>query len=284
MRVAVLGMGAMGSRMAISLLRAGHSVIVWNRTAARTKPLIEQGATTAASPYEAAKGADIVLSVVRDNEASRRVWLSADDGALNAMSAEAIGMESSTLTPNWVRELSSAFAARGVPFLDAPVVGTRAQADAVTLIHLVGGDAATMVRAQPILSAIGNVAHHVGGAGSAAALKLLVNALVSIQVASISELLGAADRLGLDRKRAGEVIVEMPSCSASAKGVTMAMLARNFAPAFPVELVDKDLGYLASEVHADALPISSAARGVFERALAAGLANENMTAVAKLYD
>src|SRR3569833_2863789 len=132
MRVAVLGMGAMGSRMAISLLRAGHSVIVWNRTAARTQPLIGQGATTAASPYEAAKGADIVLSVVRDNEASRRVWLSADDGALKAMSAEAIGMESSTLTPNWVRELSSAFAARGVAFLDAQVVGTRAQAAAVT--------------------------------------------------------------------------------------------------------------------------------------------------------
>jgi 3-hydroxyisobutyrate dehydrogenase len=284
MRVAVLGMGAMGSRMAMSLLKAGHSVTVWNRTAARTKPLVELGASVATSPYHAAKGADVVLSVVRDNEASRRVWLSPEDGALQAMSSGAIGLESSTLTPTWVRELSSAFAARGVPFLDAPVVGTRAQADAVTLIHLVGGDAATMARAQPILSVIGNVAHHVGAAGSGAAMKLLVNALLSIQVATIGELLGVAERLGLDRKRAGEVIVEMPSCSASAKGIAMAMLARNFAPAFPVELVEKDLGYLASEARADALPISAAARGVFERALLAGLASENMTAVAKLYD
>lgn len=284
MRVAVLGLGAMGSRMAASLLRAGHSVVVWNRTVERTKLLIEQNATVAASPYEAAKGADVVLAMVRDNEASRRVWLSPDDGALAAMSSEAIGIESSTLTPTWVRELSAAFGARGIPFLDAPVVGTRAQAEAVTLIHLVGGDAEIMTRAQPILSAIGNVAHHVGAAGSGTAIKLLVNALLSIQVATIGELLGVAERLGIDRKRSGEVIVEMPSCSASAKGVTMAMLARNFAPAFPVELVEKDLSYLASEVRVDALPISAAARGVFERALSAGLASENMTAVAKLYD
>jgi 3-hydroxyisobutyrate dehydrogenase-like beta-hydroxyacid dehydrogenase len=108
--------------------------------------------------------------------------------------------------------------------------------------------------------------------------------LLTIQVATIGELLGAAERLGLDRKRAGEIITEMPSCSASAKGATMAMLARNFAPAFPVELVEKDLGYLTSTMQADALPISTAALAVFERALEAGLARENMTAVAKLYD
>jgi len=284
MRVAVLGMGAMGSRMALSLLKAGHSVVVWNRTPGRATHLIEQGASVAATPYDAAKDADIVLSVVRDNEASRRVWLSPDDGALMAMSAGAIGIESSTLTPNWVRELASTLAARGIRFLDAPVVGTRAQADAMTLIHLVGGDEATMVGARPVLSAIGNVAHHVGVPGSGAALKLLVNALLSIQVAAIGELLGAAERLGVDRRRAGEVIAEMPSCSASAKGATIAMLARNFAPAFPVELVKKDLSYLASGIEPSALPISVAASGVFARAIQAGFANENMTAVAKVYD
>lgn len=284
MRVAVLGMGAMGSRMGISLLKSGHSVTVWNRTSERTRPLVELGASVAASPREAAKDAEVIVSMVRDNEASRRVWLSPNDGALVAMSPEAIGIESSTLTPNWVRELGSAFGARGVPFLDAPVVGTRAQADAKTLIHLVGGDAETMSRAQTVLSSIGSVAHHVGAAGSGAALKLLVNALLTIQVAAIGELLGAAEQLGLDRKRAGEVIAEMPSCSASAKGALMAVLARNFVPAFPVELVEKDLAYLDATVHAGTTPISAAAHDVFERAAEAGYANENMTAVAKLYE
>ena len=284
MRVAVLGMGAMGSRMAVALLRAGHSVAVWNRTPGRAQPLVEQGARLANSPSAAASDVEIVLAMVRDDEASRQVWLSPGDGALVAMPKGSIGVESSTLSVSWVRELAVAFAARGVPFLDAPVVGTRAQADTATLIHLVGGGTETMARAKPVLSAIGSAAHHAGPAGSGAALKLVVNALLGIQVAAIGELLGAAEQMGLDRRRAGEVLIQMPSCSASAKGVTLAMLARNFAPAFPVELVEKDLGYLAKEALPDAAPVSAAARAVFARAMAAGLSAENMTAVAKLYE
>lgn len=283
MRVAVLGMGAMGSRMALALLRAGHAVVVWNRTAGRSQALVEHGATLGNSPREAAASAEIVLAMVRDDEASRQVWLSPDDGALAAMSKEAIGIESSTLSASWVRELAAIFAARDVAFLDAPVVGTRGQADTATLIHLVGGSSEIMARAKPVLSAIGSAAHHAGPAGSGAALKLVVNALLGIQVAALGELLGAAERMGLDRRRAGEVLIEMPSCSASAKGVTLAMLARNFAPAFPIELVEKDLGYLASEAQ-DATPVSAAARAVFARAMSAGLAADNMTAIAKLYE
>ena len=169
-------------------------------------------------------------------------------------------------------------------FLDAPVVGTRAQADTASLIHLIGGDVAIVARATPVLSAIGGVAHHVGPAGSGAVMKLVVNAFLGIQVAALGELLGAAAQMGLDRRRAGEVLIEMPSCSASAKGVTLAMLARNFAPAFPVELVEKDLGYLADETKPGSAPLNSAARAVFVQAITAGLAADNMTAVAKLYE
>jgi len=284
MRVAVLGMGAMGSRMAAALLRAGHSVTVWNRTAARAQPLIEQGARLAKSPRSAAGDTEFVLSMVRDDEASRQVWLSSSDGALSAMTSDAIGIESSTLSASWVRELAVSFAARGVPLLDAPVVGTRAQADTASLIHLVGGAAETVARAKPVLSAIGGAAHHTGPAGSGAAMKLVVNALLGIQVAALGELLAAAERMGLDRRRAGEVLVEMPSCSASAKGVALAMLARNFAPAFPVELIEKDFGYLLGEALPGATPVSSAAQSVFARAIEAGLSTDNMTAVAKLYE
>jgi len=283
MRIAVLGTGAMGSRMAVALLRGGHAVTVWNRTSARALPLVEQGASLASSPRAAADDAQVVLAMVRDDEASRQVWLS-KDGALAAMSAEAIGIESSTLSAKWVRELATSFAAHGVGFLDAPVVGTRAQADTASLIHLIGGDVAIVARATPVLSAIGGVAHHVGPAGSGAVMKLVVNAFLGIQVAALGELLGAAAQMGLDRRRAGEVLIEMPSCSASAKGVTLAMLARNFAPAFPVELVEKDLGYLADETKPGSAPLNSAARAVFVQAITAGLAADNMTAVAKLYE
>ncbi len=200
--------------------------------------------------------------MVRDDDASRQVWL-AEDGALAAMSTDAIGIESSTLSPKWVRALAASFATHGAGFLDAPVVGTRAQADTASLIHLIGGDAAILARATPVLSSIGAVAHHVGPVGSGAVLKLVVNAFLGIQVAALAELLGAAGQMGLDRRRAGEVLVEMPSCSATAKGVTLAMLAGNFAPAFPVELVEKDLGYLAGETLPGSVPVNSAALAVF---------------------
>jgi 3-hydroxyisobutyrate dehydrogenase len=222
--------------------------------------------------------------MVRDDEASRQVWLAPEDGALPAMSKDQVGIESSTLSTGGVRELSAAFADRRISFLDAPVVGTRAQADAKTLIHVVGGDAELVERAKPIFSAIGGAVHHAGPSGSGTALKLVVNALLGIQVAALGELLAAAERMGLDPRRAGEILVEMPSCSASAKGVTLAMLSRNFAPAFPVELVAKDFGYLLRDTAIEAAPVSAAAGFVFERAIATGLAAENMTAVAKLYE
>lgn len=283
MRVAVLGLGAMGSRMAISLLKAGHEVIVWNRTPAAAQALVEKGAVAAPTPQHAARDAEAVLSMVRDDQASRRVWVAAEDGALSGMSKDAIGIESSTLSIGWVHELGAMFESQGARFIDAPVVGTRPQADAATLIHLAGGAAADIAAATPALAAIGNAVHHVGPVGSGAALKLLVNALLGIQIAAIGELLGAAGRLGLDRRRAGEILTELPQCSPSAKGATLAILAGNFAPAFPVGLVAKDMGYLAASLGGDATPVSAAARAVFENGIASGLSAENFTAVAKLY-
>ena len=99
----------------------------------------------------------------------------------------------------------------------------------------------------------------------------------------MGELLGAASRMGIDRRRAGEIITELPQCSPSAKGATLGILAGNFAPAFPVELVAKDLAYLSGGIAPDSIPLSAAARAVFEKGIAAGLSGENFTAVAKLY-
>ena len=105
-KISVLGLGAMGSRMASNLLRAGHSVTVWNRTPDAAAALVTAGAKQAATPKEAASHADFVLTMVRDNEASRKVWLS-DDGALAGMKKGAIAIESSTLTPSWTREIAA---------------------------------------------------------------------------------------------------------------------------------------------------------------------------------
>ena len=115
-RIAVLGTGAMGARIAQNLLNTQHSVVVYNRTAERVQPLVQRGATFAATPRAAAAEADIVIGMVTDDQASRSVWLDADIGAAQALSEAAIAIESSTLTVEWVKELGVALHQQGTDF------------------------------------------------------------------------------------------------------------------------------------------------------------------------
>jgi 3-hydroxyisobutyrate dehydrogenase len=284
-KISILGLGAMGSRMAASLIKAGYSVNVWNRSAAKAAPLQTLGAKLASTPREAAKGADIVISMLRDDQASRRAWLDAKDGALAGMSKGSIAIESSTLTPAWIKELAQAAQQRGVDFLDAPVAGSRPQAEAAQLIYLVGGDAQVVQRAEPVLRSMGGAVHHAGEIGSGAAVKLIVNAMFGIQVAAMAELLGFAARAGLDPAKALEILGSTPVASPAAKLTGQGMLAKNFSPMFPVELVEKDFGY-ALDAASDAqslMPLTQSTQAVLRNALAQGLGERNLTAVAQLY-
>ena len=112
--IAFLGLGAMGSRMAPNLVKTGHRVAVWNRSPKACDPLIALGARRAASPREAVSGAEFVIAILRDDEASRRVWLDAKDGALAGMRKGAVAIESSTVTPDWSRTLGRHAAEHGV--------------------------------------------------------------------------------------------------------------------------------------------------------------------------
>lgn len=271
----------MGSRMAANLAKAGHDLVIWNRSREAADALRCSRVQVAACPRKAAENASIVISVVRDDEASRRVWMAEHDGALAGMASSAIGIESSTLSVNWINNLALSFAERGIAFLDAPVLGSRPQAEMAKLIHLVGGDTSVVERARPILSELGQTVHHAGPVGSGAAMKLVVNAMVGIQVAAVAELLAAARDMGLDYARAAEILTATPVSGAVVKAAAAAMAAAQFAPAFPIALIEKDLRYLSDA--APATPITCSARAVFSRAVTQGLAASNMTAVAQLY-
>lgn len=283
--IAVLGLGAMGARMAARLLEAGFLVRVYNRTAARGDVLAARGATICVSPRDAATGSDIVLSMVRDDEASEAVWLEPERGALIGMSDEAIGVESSTLSPAWIAKLASAFGARGIPLVDAPVVGTRPQADAGSLVFLVGGDADAVGNLDAAFEAMGSAVHHLGPVGRGCAMKLAVNALFAIQVAALGELLGNLSRSGIDPAATMEVIGGLAVTSPAAKGTGGLMVRQEYSPLFPVELVAKDLGYARAEAQrqGSSAPMAAAAAEVFETATVRGYGGENLVAVAKLY-
>ena len=283
-KITVLGMGAMGSRMAISLLKAGHDVTVWNRSSDKTKLVEQAGAKVADTPCQASRDAEFVISMVRDNEASQRVWLD-NDGALGGMSQEAIAIESSTLTLAWVEELGQKFRQQGIAFVDAPVAGTRPQAEAGQLIYFVGGDRSTFTRVQPILQTMGQVVNYVGTLGSGMTVKLAVNSLFTVQVAVMAELIGTLHKSGINEAEAIEIITSTPICSPAVKIAATAMLARKFTPLFPIELVAKDLNYAieTAKLNNTTLPLTEKTRQIYDTAIECGCGDDNITGIVRFY-
>lgn len=284
MKVAVLGLGAMGSRMAMNLVKAGHQVTVWNRSAKAAAPLVAAGATQAATPKEAAAGQDFVIAMVRDNGASRQIWLDPDTGALFGMDAGTIVIESSTLTVDWIRELGNQVAARGFFLLEAPVSGSLPQAEAAQLIYLVSGDEAILQKAEPLLKTMGSAIHHVGAVGAGTLAKLTTNTLLGIQVTVLAEMIGMLKHADVDVARIMAAVAATPVWSPIAQRLSDNMLAGNFAPQFPIELIEKDFGYtLQAAGSPTAAPMASAARGIFQEAMKHGYGKSNMTSVVQLY-
>jgi 3-hydroxyisobutyrate dehydrogenase len=272
MKIGFLGQGAMGVRMAARLVSAGHLVSVWNRTP------VPGGVATVA---EAVTGAEMVITMLRDDAASGAVWAP----AMAAMTPGAIGIEVSTVTLAHVRALHADAAARGVAFLDAPVAGSRPQAEAGQLIFMAGGAAPDLARAEPVLLAMGGAVHHAGGPGAGAMVKLILNSLFGAQLAVMAELIGLAAMAGVDLAPAVDIIGATPVASPAVKGAAAAMLAGNFAPAFPIDLVEKDfaLTLQTAAQSSAALPVTTAVHRAFADAKAEGHAGDNITGIVQRY-
>jgi 3-hydroxyisobutyrate dehydrogenase len=277
-RVAILGLGIMGGGMAANWLAKGFEVSVWNRTSAKAQALAGKGAKVAATPREAAQGADFIFAMVADDDASRSVWLGAD-GALAGAKSGAIGVESSTLTPDWIRELGRHAGAKGCGFLDAPVGGSRAAAEGGELRFFVGGDPKTYEAA---LSAVGTRMDLLGPLGAGATWKLINNQLAAGQIAALAEALEVAKKAGFKNEQISELILGGAPASPIVKLKLPRMLARDFEPAdFALSLMLKDARYaaaLAQSLGAPAGMIEGAAKA-FARADAKGLGAKDIAAV-----
>ena len=278
--VAFIGVGAMGSRMAMNLHAAGHSLRVFNRSKEKTKPFADKGIQVCESPAAAAKGAEFVCSIVSDDIATRAVMLGAD-GVVAAAAPGTIILDSSTNTPAMSREVAKAAAARGVIYLDAPVSGSLAQAQGRELVILVGGDKAAFDKAQPVLAAMGRMVRRIGGSGAGATLKLINNMMSASLTAAIAEAAQMAEAANLDQDAALEVLSEGAAGSRLMKTKLPKIFKRDFAPQFQLELMEKDLRYflaLATEVDRPA-PIASLVRSQYQAAKRAQLGKLDSCAV-----
>lgn len=283
--VAVLGLGAMGSRLAVNYAAVGHDVTVWNRTAAVATDLAADHEMTAAdSIADALRHAEVVVAMVSDDAAAEAVWLG-DDGAFASMGPGTVAIESSTLTPSTVGRLADAAAAAGVGFVEAPVVGSRPQADAGALFYLLGGDSETIDAAMPIIDVNAGNVTRVGEAGNAAVLKLAINGLFAAQVAAYAEVVGLVERSDLDDDVALTTLKALPITSPGLQRILGLIEDRDFEPNFPISLVAKDLDYLAAaSAHLGTeLPIMTAARAVFQTGRDDGFAALDIAGIARRY-
>ena len=279
-QVAILGLGTMGGGMAANLLKAGCSLTVYNRTAEKAQALGNNGARLARTPADAAQDASIVISMLADDNASRRVWLG-DHGALAAAAQGTILIESSTVSPTWIEELAGHAARRGLEFLDAPVTGSRMQAAAGQLSFLVGGSEKTLETVTPVLRAMSKEILHLGPVGSGAKLKLINNFLCGVQVASLAEGLAWIERSGLDREKALTFLKSGAPGSPLLGAISARMVSQIYGVNFLLRLMEKDLRYAETEAARCDLKLTTAeaARKLFQIAVAHGFGEEDMACV-----
>jgi len=285
-KVALFGLGNMGSGMAGQLLRAGYDLAVWNRSIERAKVFEEAGAYVAASPRDAAERAEIIISMVADDEASHVVWRGAR-GALSGVQPGSVLIESSTLSPLWVKELSNAAREVDCDLLDAPVTGSKPHANSGELLFLVGGERKAFDRVQPVLKTMGRDAIHLGPTGSGSLLKLINNFLCGVQAASLAEALALIEKAGLDRDQAASVLFNGAPASPLVKAVGPRMLARDYTVNFALELMRKDLSYAAVEASRNSISLSTApsALRLFAHAVEQGYGKMDFSAVVEpLYE
>lgn len=275
--VGFVGLGGMGSRMARRLLEAGHEVVVWNRTPEKTSPLTDRGAVAAKNPAEAAGRADAVLTMVSDPAALRAVTEGPDGIAAGAGSAVTL-IEMSTVGPAAVSRLASVLPA-GTGLLDAPVLGSLAEAESGSLKIFVGGPAPLVEQWTPLLSALGSPIH-VGPLGSGAAAKLVANLTLLGVLGLLGEALAFAQGLGLSRDIAFDVLAATP-LAAQAERRRPAIETREYPARFSLSLALKD-GNLIAEAAADSgvdLPLSRAARDRLADAESGGWGDRDYAAI-----
>ena len=205
--VAVIGLGAMGSRFARRFLAAGHEVVVWNRTSEKAAELVELGAASAGSPADAARRAEAVITIVADPPALRAVT-EGPEGVAAGADASTTVIEMSTIGPAAVRWLASALPA-GTGLLDAPVLGSLSEAEEGSLSVFVGGPASLAKRWTPLLSTLGSPIH-VGPLGAGASAKLVANATLFGTMTLLGEVVALADGLGLSRDVMWDVLSSTP--------------------------------------------------------------------------
>jgi 3-hydroxyisobutyrate dehydrogenase len=289
--IGFIGLGNMGAPMAANLVKAGHGVTGYDLNPAALRTLTAAGGRGAASASEAAKGADVVITILPAGEDVREVWL--HQGGLiaaagNAKDVKPLLIDCSTIDVDSARAVTAAAAAAGLAMLDAPVSGGTTGAKNATLTFMVGGTEDAFARGQPILAAMGKNIFHAGGPGAGQAVKICNNMMLAINMVGVCEGFLLAERLGLDWRKLHQICSTASANSwalssyCPAPGpVPAAPSNRDYAPGFTTQLMVKDvkLSQMAAEAAGSPTPLAAMALSFYEKAAAAGDAAKDFSVV-----
>ncbi len=257
-RVGFIGLGIMGRGMAHNLLRAGFDLTVWNRTPQKMEPLVTAGAQAAASPADLATACDVILICVSDTPDVEQVVLG-PGGVIEGIAPGKLVIDHSTISPQASRDIAARLAERGAALLDAPVSGGSEGAARGTLSIMVGGDAATFERAQPIMAAYGKAITHVGPQGAGQMAKLVNQILVVVNELAVCEALLFAQAGGLDLSRTLEAVKDGAAGSWMLVNRGPQMIARDWRPGFTIDLQQKDLRLVLEAADQMGIPLLATA-------------------------
>lgn len=283
MQLGFVGMGIMGSAMATNLLKAGHAVMVWNRTREKTAPAAAAGATVADSLPDLARACDLIFICVADTPDVEAV-LFGEEGLAAGLAAGKTVVDHSTISPEATVDFARRINALGCDYLDAPVSGGQAGAINATLAIMVGGDAAVCERVQPYFAAMGQNIVYCGPQGNGQRVKAVNQVICALNILACSEGMLFARQMGLDLATVHQVVSSGAAGSWMLTNLGPKMIAGDFAPGFMIRLQAKDLGIAAgsmADLPAD-YPGTQLTTALFRAAVEAGLGDQGTQGLVNL--
>ncbi len=282
MKIAFIGLGTMGTPMALNLLKAGYAVTVHNRSREKEQPLVDAGAVAAATPQSAAVNADIVITCVSDTPDVAAVILE-DSGVIHGAQSGALVVDMSTISPSITRSIAARLAEKDIHMLDAPVSGGSEGAQSGTLSIMIGGSAEDVEKARPVLSAMGRTITHVGPIGAGQTAKAINQIIVAGTYWSIAEGMALGLKAGLNMEK---VVQAVGSGAAGSWGLTNRsgnMINNEYPLGFRVRLHQKDLEIALAAARELGLPLPMAAyvEQVETGLMAQGYGDEDISAIAR---
>jgi 3-hydroxyisobutyrate dehydrogenase-like beta-hydroxyacid dehydrogenase len=283
---AVLGLGIMGSRMAANLQRAGFAVTAWTHTPGKAQTWAdEHGATAAATPAEAAAGADVVISMVVDGAQVETILLG-EDGAADGAPEAALFIDMSTIAPADARRIGEVLLVGGCGFVDAPVTGSSPKAESGTLTIMAGGSDADVARAMPLLQVMGETIVHVGALGHGQTIKLINNAVSAANAATLAQALVMGSATGIDLEALEQVLAAGSGNSTMVGLKSRPMREHDYTTLFKTEHMLKDVRLCLEEAQAAGVPFpaAGAARDALVSAMGRGYGEADFSAIVEAYE